>query len=178
MKTLTIAIVGSKKSGKTRTIETAIKELTKRGYSVAAVKHVSEPDFTIDSKGKDTWRFAQSGAKTIIAIAANEIATIEKVATKDFSLKEILQKCEGNDVVLIEGLKNLVGKDKNVQKVVVVKSTKETLRVMKDYEPILAFVRPCSTENLNLKIPHVDILKNPKKIADIIENLIEQKKKR
>jgi molybdopterin-guanine dinucleotide biosynthesis protein MobB len=173
MKTVVIAVVGSKKSGKTTAIETAIKELTKRGYDVAAVKHVSEPDFTIDSKGKDTWRFAQSGAKTIIAVSANEIVTIEKVVAKDFSLKEILQKCEGNDVVLIEGLKNLVGMDRNVQKIVVVGSEEEALRAMKDYEPILALVKPYSTKNLNLKISHVDFLKNPKKIADIIENLIE-----
>jgi molybdopterin-guanine dinucleotide biosynthesis protein MobB len=178
MKTVVIAVVGSKKSGKTRTIETAIKELTKRGYSVAAVKHVPEPDFTIDNKGKDTWRFAQSGAETIIAIAANEIATIEKVVTKDFSLKEILQKCKGDDVVLIEGLKNLVGKDKNVQKIVVAKSAEEALRAVKDYEPILVFVGHYSTENLNLKIPHVDILETPEKIADIVENLIKKNKTR
>jgi len=178
MKPLVIALVGSKKSGKTTTIETAIKELTNKGYSVAAVKHVPEPDFTIDSKGKDTWRFTQSGAKTIIAISANEIATIEKGATKDFSLKKILQKCEGNDVVFIEGLKNLVGTDKDVQKIVVVKSEKEALRAVKDHEPVLAFVGPYSTKNLNLKIPYVDILKNPEKIADIIDNLIKKNKTR
>jgi molybdopterin-guanine dinucleotide biosynthesis protein B len=177
MKPVVIAVVGSKKSGKTTTIETAIKELTNRGYSVAAVKHVSEPDFTIDSKGKDTWRFAQSGAKTIITVSDNEIATIEKVATKGFSLKEILQKCEGNDVVFMEGLKNLVRTDKNVQKIVVAKSEEETLRTVNDYKPILAFVGSYSTKNPSLK-PHVDVLENPEKIADIVENLIEKIKTR
>ncbi|MCJ7559854.1 molybdopterin-guanine dinucleotide biosynthesis protein B, partial [Candidatus Bathyarchaeota archaeon] len=64
-----IAVVGSKKSGKTTTIENLVRELTKKGYKVAAIKHVSEPDFTIDTAGKDTWKFAKAGAKTIISVA-------------------------------------------------------------------------------------------------------------
>ncbi|UCF45147.1 MAG: molybdopterin-guanine dinucleotide biosynthesis protein B, partial [Candidatus Bathyarchaeota archaeon] len=100
-----IAVVGSKKSGKTTTTENLIRELTERGYKVAAIKHISEADFTIDIAGKDTWKFAKAGAKTIISIAANEIATIEKGITESVSLETLLKKCRGNDVVLIEGLK-------------------------------------------------------------------------
>ena len=66
MKAAIIAVVGSKKSGKTTTIEALTRELVKRGFKVAAVKHVSEPDFTMDTKGKDTWRFAQAGARIVI----------------------------------------------------------------------------------------------------------------
>ena len=107
-KPVVIAVVGSKSSGKTTTIEALTKELTKRCYKIAVVKHIPEPDFTIDTVGKDTWRFAQSGAKTIISIASNEIATIEKVKAKNFPLKEILQKCEGHDIVFLEGFRKFV----------------------------------------------------------------------
>ncbi|MCK4482606.1 molybdopterin-guanine dinucleotide biosynthesis protein MobB, partial [Candidatus Bathyarchaeota archaeon] len=69
MKTTVIAVVGSKSSGKTTIIEILTKELTKRDYKVAAVKHIPESNFTIDREGKDTWRFAQSGAKTIVSVA-------------------------------------------------------------------------------------------------------------
>ena len=77
-----IAVVGTKKSGKTTTIENLTRELTKRGYKVATIKHINEPDFTIDTLGKDTWRYAQAGAKTIISVATNETAIIQKTNIK------------------------------------------------------------------------------------------------
>jgi molybdopterin-guanine dinucleotide biosynthesis protein B len=165
-----IAVVGSKSSGKTTTIEALTRELTKKGYKIAIVKHIPEPDFTIDTKGKDTWRFAQSGAKTIISIASNEIATIEKA--KNFPLKEIMQRCKGHDIVFLEGFRKIVGKKKNIPKIVVVKSAKEVLEAAKNFKPILAFTGPCSTEKLNLEIPYVNVLKNPEKIADIVEKVV------
>lgn len=78
MKTRIIAVVGGKKSGKTTAVEALTRELTKRGYQVAAVKHISEEGFSFDTEGKDTWRFAQAGAKTIIAVSPNEVVTIKK----------------------------------------------------------------------------------------------------
>ena len=170
-----IAVVGSKKSGKTTTIENLIKELTKRGYKVAAIKHVSEPDFTIDTQGKDTWKFARAGAKTILSVAANEVATIEKTALENISLNALLKKCKGNDIILIEGLKKQVATKKNIPKIVVVKSKEEALNAQETYKPILAFSGPYSTGALSLKIPYADALKNPQKLANIIEKTILKK---
>jgi len=167
-----IAVVGSKSSGKTTTIEALTKELTKRGYKIAVVKHIPEPDFTIDTKGKDTWRFALSGAKTIISVASDEIATIEKVKAEDFPLKEILRKCKGHNIVFVEGFKKFVSKKKDMHKIVVVGSAKEASGATKNFKPILAFTGSYSTEKLNLKIPYVDVLKNPEKIADIVEKAV------
>ena len=106
-----IAVVGGKKSGKTTTIELLIKELAGRGYIIAAVKHIPEPNFTIDEEGKDTWKYAQAGATTIIAVSSQEIATIEKVAPANLSLKKVLQKCRDCDLVFLEGFRDLVVKD-------------------------------------------------------------------
>ena len=167
-----IAVVGSKSSGKTTTIEALTKELTKRGYKIAVVKHIPEPNFTIDTAGKDTWRFAQSGAETIISVASNEIATIEKVKAKNFPLKEILQKCKGHDIVFLEGFRKFVTGKKDIPKIVVVRSAKEVSEAAKNFKPILAFTGPCSTEKLNLEIPYVNVLKNPEKIADIVEKIV------
>jgi molybdopterin-guanine dinucleotide biosynthesis protein B len=172
MKILVIAVVGSKSSGKTTTIEVLTKELTKRGYKIAAIKHIPEPNFTIDKEGKDTWRFAKSGAKTIINVASNEIATIEKVNENNFSLKNILKKCAGNNIVFLEGFRKLVSKKRDIQKIVVVKSEEEALEALKYFKPILAFTGPYSTQNLNLKVPYADVLKNPQKLADIVEETV------
>jgi len=172
-KPLVIAVVGSKSSGKTMTIEILTRELTRRGYKIAAVKHIPEPDFTIDKIGKDTWRFAQSGAKTIISVASNEIATIEKRNTENFSLKEILKRCKGHDIIFVEGFRKLVGKDKSIHKIVVVKSAEEASEAIKNFEPILAFTGPYSTKALYPKIPYLDLLKNPEKIAEIVEKAVK-----
>jgi len=166
-----IAVVGGKGSGKTTTIEALTRELTKRGYRIAAIKHVPEPDFTIDKTGKDTWRFAQSGAETIISVASNEVATIEKVNGKNFSLGDILQKCKRHDIVFLEGFRKLVSKNRDMHKIVAVKSAEEALEAVKIFEPILAFTGPYSPQNLNLKIPYIDALKNPEKIADVVEEV-------
>ena len=163
-----IAVVGSKSSGKTTTIEALTRELTKRGYKVAAVKHIPEPNFTMDTAGKDTWRFAKSGAKTIISMASNEIATIEKTEG-NFTLNEILKKCENHDFALIEGFRNLVGENKAIPKIVTVKSAEEVLEAQKIFSPIIAFTGPYIPKNLQTKIPYVDVIKNPEKIADIAE---------
>ena len=168
-----IAIVGSKSSGKTTTIEILTRELTRRGYKIAAAKHIPEPNFTIDKEGKDTWRFAKSGAKTIISIASHEMTTIEKLEEASLSLKKILKKCEGNDIAFLEGFKELVSKKRSVQKIVVVKSEKEAVEALKSFKPILAFTGPYSTESLKLRIAYVDVLKNSEKIADIVEKVIK-----
>jgi molybdopterin-guanine dinucleotide biosynthesis protein B len=170
MKPIVIAVVGSQNSGKTTTIEVLTRELTKRGYKIATVKHIPEPDFTIDAIGKDTWRFAQAGAKTIVAVSANEIATIEKLKTESFSLEMILQKCEGNDVVFLEGLRKLISKYEDIHKIVVVKSAEETLEAVKNLGPIVAFTGPYVPKNN--EIPYEDVLKNPEKLADLVEKVI------
>ncbi|MGB9854615.1 MAG: molybdopterin-guanine dinucleotide biosynthesis protein B [Candidatus Bathyarchaeales archaeon] len=175
METTVVAVVGGKNSGKTATIEAITKELTKRGYRVAAVKHIPEKDFTIDTKDKDTWRFAQSGAKTVVSIASGEIAAIEKTDTSTLSLKEILEKCMGNDIVLIEGFRKLLGGDEKVPKIVAVKSAEEALEASKTFKPIIAFTGPYSTEELALDAPYIDISRESTKIADIVEGVMRKR---
>jgi molybdopterin-guanine dinucleotide biosynthesis protein B len=170
LKQKVIAIVGGKKVGKTTTTENLIRELTNRGYSVAAVKHISEPDFTIDTPEKDTYRFAQHGAKTIVAVGPNEVATVEKRPTQNMPLSALLKKCKGNDVILTEGFKKIVAKKTSIPKIVVVTSQQEAENALQTYKPILAFSGPYNTQNLSGSIPYADALKNPKKLTDLVEN--------
>lgn len=175
MKKTIIAVVGGKKSGKTTAVETLTKEITRRGYIVATVKHIPEPNFTVDTEGKDTWRFAQAGAKTIVAVSADEIAAIEKTDTRNLSLKEILRKCKGNDLILVEGFRKAVGKNKDIYKIVVVKSAEEAKEALKSFSPILAFTGSFSAANLNLGAPYFDSLKNINKMADTVEKIMKRR---
>ena len=171
---LIVAVVGHKKSGKTTTTENLIRELTKRGYKVAALKHVHEPDFTIDTPKKDTYRFAQSGAKTILAISATEMATIEKTSTDNLPIKVFLQKCKGNDIVFVEGLKEQVAKNSKILKISVNKNQDEATKAQEIYKPILAFSGPYNTEKLNSKIPYIDTMTDVEKLVDIIEQKLDK----
>ena len=174
MKTTIIAVVGSKSSGKTTTIEILTEQLTKRGYKIAVVKHIPESNLAIDTEGKDTWRFAQSGAKIIVGLASDEIATIEKMDTTSFSLEEILHRCRDVDFVFLEGFKKLVGKKYDIPKIVTVKSAKEALKTLETFKPILAFTGLHSIETLNLSIPYLNVLENGKEIVDIVEKNVRK----
>ncbi len=169
MKTAVFAVVGEKKSGKTTVIEILVKELAKKGYRVCVVKHIPEPNFSIDKEGKDTWKFARAGAKKIVSVAADEVATIEKICLKGQSLEDILKRCMDSDIVFVEGFRRFVGKDLGIQKLVVVRSSENISEAMEAFKPILAFV---GLDPISVKVsgaPYVNILKNPGKLLDLVE---------
>jgi molybdopterin-guanine dinucleotide biosynthesis protein MobB len=171
-----IAVIGSKSSGKTTVIEALTEELTKRGYRVAAVKHIPEKDFTIDAKGKDTWRFAKAGAKTVVAISPTEISTIEKIDTEKLTLKDAMERCRGNDIAIIEGFRKLLGENVNVPKIVTVKSSEEAMEAAKIFKPIIAFAGPCRLRETTLNAPYLDVFKEKDKLADLVEEIVRKRK--
>ncbi|MDH5635444.1 MAG: molybdopterin-guanine dinucleotide biosynthesis protein B [Candidatus Bathyarchaeota archaeon] len=177
-----VAVVGSKKSGKTTAVETLVRGLTKKGYKVATVKHIPETDFTIDTKGKDTWRHAKAGARTVISVAPNELTVIRKVDTTKYSLEQLVTECEDDvEIIILEGFKKLIGQNLTVPKIVAVKTTDEVLEASGHYEPILTLVGPVPTEAAKLKIPYVDVLKEPEKLVGLVDQeaavLVERKRK-
>src|SRR4030065_20103 len=70
------------------------KELTEK-EKAEILQSLFRPDFTIDTPGKDTWRYAQAGATTILSASAKEIATIEKISLETITLNALLKKCRG-----------------------------------------------------------------------------------
>jgi molybdopterin-guanine dinucleotide biosynthesis protein MobB len=165
-----IAVVGTKKSGKTTTIENLTRELTKRGYTVAAIKHINE-DFVIDTPGKDTWRYEQAGAKTIVAMGPNQTVIIEKT-TQNTPLPTLLEKCSDNDVVFIEGFKKTVAQDHSIPKIVVTKNQAEAQNAIKTYKPIVAFTGPYNTTTLNPNTPYVNTQTSSQELANTIEKTL------
>ena len=55
-------------TGKTTYIVELIAELTRRGVRVGAIKHDAH-EFEIDKQGKDSWRFARSGAQVVAVVS-------------------------------------------------------------------------------------------------------------
>jgi len=168
-----IAVVGSRRSGKTTTVETIVRGLTRKGYRVATAKHIHEPNFTIDAKGKDTWRHAQAGAHMIVGVTKKELATIKKVDTAKYTLDDVIQNCEINtDIVILEGFRGLVARDLAVPKVVTVKNKDEIPEATQVFKPIIAFTGPVPKAETNLRIPYIDVKKNPEKLIEVIEKRV------
>lgn len=170
---IVIAVIGSKNSGKTTAIEALVEGLTKRGYRVATVKHVSEPSFTIDVEGKDTWQHAQAGAKTVVVVAPKELGIIRKTDTTKLSLQEIIRNCQNDtDIVVLEGFRNLVEHEPTVPKIVAIKTFEDAVEASKRFKPIIAFTGSAALTAKRLGISVVDVLKEPEKLVEIIERKI------
>jgi molybdopterin-guanine dinucleotide biosynthesis protein B len=166
-----IAVVGSRHSGKTTTTEAIVKGLTKKGYQIATAKHIHQPDFTIDTKGRDTWKHTQAGAQTTIAVAQNELTTITKTNTTKLTLKDITHNIPNNtDIIILEGFRGLIAQDPTVPKIVTAKNKTEINEAQHVFKPILAFSTPLHKQKTDTtKTPQINVLKEPQKLINIID---------
>ncbi|KNZ68609.1 molybdopterin-guanine dinucleotide biosynthesis protein B [Thermincola ferriacetica] len=98
-----VGIVGFSNTGKTTLMEKLIRELTVRGYRVAAIKH-HHRDMEFDRPGKDTWRHARAGAATVMLVSPYQMVKISKSEQK-IGLQKALQEITDADIILVEGFK-------------------------------------------------------------------------
>jgi molybdopterin-guanine dinucleotide biosynthesis protein B len=178
-----VAVVGSSESGKTTAIEALITGLTKQGYTVASTKRIPEPEFTIDTEGKDTWRHAKAGANTVLSVAPNELAVIKKVDTKNYTLEQFVAELpDETDIIIIEGFKSLVGEDMTIPKIVATKNDDEISEALDRYKNIIAFIGHIPDQKMETEIPFIDTLKEPEKLVELVTSnvavLVERKRTR
>jgi molybdopterin-guanine dinucleotide biosynthesis protein B len=131
-----IGVCGYHGSGKTTLIEKLIKELTKDGYKVATIKNIPKA-FSIDMKGKDTWRHGEAGAKVIVVSSPNETSFIFKGGLEPEEIAKILDFIIKPDVILIEGRK-----EAKIQKIAVgdIEIDDATLRYDENFDEILGYI--------------------------------------
>ena len=178
-----VAVVGSSNSGKTTAVEYIIKGLTKNGYSVASAKRIPEQEFTIDTKGKDTYRHAKAGSSTVLSVAPNELTIIKKVDTKKYSLQQLIAQIpDETDVIIVEGFKSLVGQNMTIPKIVAVKSQDEITEALERYKNVIAFIGHSPDQKTESEIPFIDTIKEPEKLVALVtQNVavqVERKRKR
>lgn len=110
------AVIGQSKTGKTRLIKELVLELKKRGHSVAVLKHCAH-GFDLDSEGKDSWQFLESGSDGVAVVYQDRLAVFKKdVGEKDF-LSIAAEFFKNIDFVFIEG----GSKDKKLRKIEVLR---------------------------------------------------------
>jgi molybdopterin-guanine dinucleotide biosynthesis adapter protein len=99
-----VSVVGKSNSGKTTLIERMIRELVRRGYRVATIKH-NRHGFDIDHEGKDSWRHKQAGARTTVIASPHRVAVVEDT-DRDYDIAALAQRyIRDVDIILSEGFK-------------------------------------------------------------------------
>jgi len=155
-----IDVAGLKKSGKTTVIENLVSELSKRGYKVGTVKKIHISGFTIDKRGKDTYRHKNAGANFVISLAPDEIAMIKDVHGHR-ELNEILDLIpKDTDFLICEELNE--NRD-DILYIITVKSLadlEETLRLRAVGNKVIAIAGlVANTESFHDKYPIINTTK-------------------
>ncbi|MEM2910675.1 MAG: molybdopterin-guanine dinucleotide biosynthesis protein B [Nitrososphaerota archaeon] len=124
-----IAVLGHKKSGKTRLTTMLIRALREMNYKVASAKHVHHVNFSIDRPEKDSWKHREAGANPTIIISPKEVA-IMLMDKKIETLSDLVKIVGDSDVLVLEGFYGLLRESDDAIKIALVRN-KEELSTMK-----------------------------------------------
>lgn len=99
-----VSIIGRSNSGKTTLVEKLVRELRRRGYRVATIKHHKHTEQSLDTPGKDSYRHAQAGAERVVLVSPLTTVTFD-YPPEPATPQEIAAQMHGFDLVLVEGFK-------------------------------------------------------------------------
>lgn len=155
---IVVNIIGEKSNvGKTLVMEGVIRELKKRGLSIATIKH-DVHGFDIDKEGKDTYRHREAGSETVIISSNKRMALIREVK-EEVPLNELIKLAKDKDVILVEGYKN-----SNLRKLEIYRKDFSE-RIISSKEKLIAII---SNEELFFEDIIVIKKNNFKEIVDLI----------
>jgi molybdopterin-guanine dinucleotide biosynthesis adapter protein len=133
-----ILFLGYSNSGKTTALTSLARAIVKRRLGrVGTLKHIHhDPDFTIDTKGKDTWLHAASGASVVVSLAPKELAIIKKGKDiEELGIDQILSifRREKVDYALIEGLYRKMSRKRGVVRILCASSAKQAVDLLNQH---------------------------------------------
>jgi molybdopterin-guanine dinucleotide biosynthesis protein B len=100
-----VSIVATRSgAGKTTLIESLVRVLKGKGYRVGVLKH-DVKKFEIDHPGKDSYRFTEAGADSVVIASPSKLAMIRRME-KEKSIGELLWLFREEDIVIVEGFRN------------------------------------------------------------------------
>ena len=171
-----LAVVGSKNSGKTTTVECVVSGLTRKGYRVGSIKHIHHPDFTIDTEGTDTWRHARAGSRMVACVSNKEIALIMKDDPEEIlpSILDFMTKRE-LDIIVVEGLHSSIGQRPDVFKIVTAHDAEDLReRLRGTVPPILAISGAVAGEPSRVIDVDVPIINSMTECSKLVEKIEEE----
>ncbi len=101
-KRVAVAFTGPSGSGKTTLVEKIAKTLIKT-HKVAIIKNDPKDKARFDVEGKDSYRFAQTGAEVVVTSPTRT----SYFSQREKTLEEIVSMINDFDILLVEGLKTL-----------------------------------------------------------------------
>ena len=166
MRKKAVSFVATSGTGKTTLVEKVIEELKQRGYNVGVVKHDAHR-FEIDRPGKDSYRFTQAGADTMLISSPDKLAVVKRHPASP-PIEELLATYfSDSDIVLTEGFK-----ESSLPKIEV--HRRELGRPLlcrgERHDPTLLAV--ASNEELNLDVPLLNI-DHPAQVADFVVKYLQ-----
>ncbi len=99
-----LGFVGRSGCGKTTLLEQVLRELLRRGYRVALVKHTHHRDLETDLPGTDSRRFWDAGAAQVALLAPDRLVVTRR-HIEEPPLEAVLAQLGDVDLVLVEGYK-------------------------------------------------------------------------
>ena len=167
----TIVFLGYSGGGKTRAIVSIVRELVKAGRKVGTLKSIHDEDFTIDTKGKDTWRHAAAGASVVVALAPKELTTIEKIDTTNMALDQLLGLFErrGIDYLVVEGLHSKLSRRRGVVRILCARSNEEAAELLKMHpRPICILNRKPRKDKFFQGLPLLHLPADMKRLMNLV----------
>lgn len=102
MKKIAVAFTGPSNSGKTTLIEKVATILLQK-HKVAIIKNDPKDKAIFDTEGKDSYKFSQTGAETVVVSPTRTTY----FSQKSRSLEELITMLGDFEILLVEGLKTL-----------------------------------------------------------------------
>ncbi len=99
---LSVAFSGPSNSGKTTAI-VKIAEILNKDKKVAIIKHDPADKAVFDTKGKDSWKFAQTGCEVVVTSPTRSAYFLNQ----PMDLEKIINSLNPFDFLLVEGLRTL-----------------------------------------------------------------------
>lgn len=154
-----ISVRGLTHSGKTAVVETIIRGLKKRGYSVGSVKEIHFEAFEIDQPGTNTDRHKQAGAQLVTALGMHETDILYQ---EKLPIREVLAHYD-YDYVILEGVD-----DPAIPKIV---TGHDFIELEERWDETIFAISGVLAENYGeykgLEI--VNCLKDPNRLVDLVQ---------
>lgn len=164
----TVSFIARSGTGKTTLVTALISELKCRGYRVGAIKHDAHK-FEIDHPGKDSYRFTESGADSMLISSGSKLAFVKQYQQAPEIDQLIADYFPDVDIVLIEGFKKL-----GLPKIEVYRQEHSTTLLCCGEKQDLALLAVATDIALEIDVPQLD-LNNPAGIVDFLVAKLELK---
>jgi len=162
-----ISVIGYSGSGKTYLIENIIRKLKfELNFEVSVIKYIHE--HRIDEKGKDSFRFSESGA--VFSIIKNKLGESAIFLKKDINLEELItwldQSPFNMEIIFFESFRNLP-----YPTILCVEDFKDIKEQLSENVKMISGLITKNTfaQSEELDIPVVDVDKNFKKFCKIFK---------